>query len=406
MPKPPLSSYKITWRPTMQNDITPSKHRRPQHPVVKAQEPIPEIAELPPTDLELIPDTIELEKPAPKKSPKKLVLWILGIFVGLVVLAVAGLYIWYSGLLAPVSNDTQKLIPLTVVSGSSPKEIGVMLQDKGIIRSSLAFEIHIRLSGNRDKLQAGSYRLKPSETTQEIVAQLVSGSVDQFSITFYPGATLNQHRKVLIDAGYSVEEVDAALVATYDSPLFEGKPASADLEGYIYGETYRFNAGASVKDILNRTFTQYLEVLQSDNLMSEMKSHGYTLYEAITLASIIQREVSSVSDRKQVAQVFYSRLTLGEPLGSDVTYQYAADKMGVERDVNLDSPYNTRRYGGLPPGPIASPGLTSLQAVGDPATGDYLYFLSGDDGKTYFGRTNAEHEANIRNHCQQKCSIL
>lgn len=390
----------------MLNDIKPPKHHKPHHQVVKAIEPVAELSELPLVDLEPIPDTIDIEPPKPKKSRKKLILWVIGSIIGLIALIFVGLLVWYNGQLSALSTDTQKLIPLTVESGTSPKQIGVLLQEKGIIRSSFAFEVYTRLSGNRDKLQAGVYRLKPSETTQQVIAHLVSGSVDQFSITFYPGATLKQNRQVLLDAGYSVEEVDAALNQTYDSPLFVGKPASADLEGYIYGETYQFNSGASVKDILNRTFTQYLQVLQADNLMTEMTSHGYTLYQAITLASIIQREVSSPADRKQVAQIFYLRLSLGEPLGSDVTYQYAADKLGVARDINLDSPYNTRRYGGLPPGPISSPGLTSLQAVGDPAPGDYLYFLSGDDGKTYFGRTNAEHEANIKNYCQQKCSIL
>ena len=94
------------------------------------------------------------------------------------------------------------------------------------------------------------------------------------------------------------------------------------------------------------------------------------------------------------------------PLGSDVTYQYIADKTGVARDPNLDSPYNTRRYAGLPPGPIATPGLGSLRAVATPAVGDYLYFLSGDDNVTYYSHTLAEHEANISAHCKIKCSTL
>jgi UPF0755 protein len=108
----------------------------------------------------------------------------------------------------------------------------------------------------------------------------------------------------------------------------------------------------------------------------------------------------------QIAQVFYLRLAQSMPLGSDVTYQYIADRTGVARDPDLDSPYNTRRYAGLPPGPIATPGLKALLAVANPAQTDYLYFLSGDDDITYFGRTFQEHEANIKNHCQEKCQIL
>jgi UPF0755 protein len=93
-------------------------------------------------------------------------------------------------------------------------------------------------------------------------------------------------------------------------------------------------------------------------------------------------------------------------MGSDVTYQYVADKLGVARDPNLDSPYNTRRFDGLPPGPISSPGLTALKAVAAPANTDYLFFLSGDDDVTYFARNDAEHQANITNHCAVKCSSL
>ena len=124
------------------------------------------------------------------------------------------------------------------------------------------------------------------------------------------------------------------------------------------------------------------------------------------MASIIQREVITAADAAQVAQVFKKRYDMGMQLGSDVTYQYIADKTGQARNVNLDSPYNTRRYAGLPPGPISTPGLAALKAVAQPAKGDYLYFLSGDDDKTYFARTNEEHEKNIRNHCQEKCQII
>ena len=148
-----------------------------------------------------------------------------------------------------------------------------------------------------------------------------------------------------------------------------------------------------------------------NNLVEGFKQQGLTLYEGITLASIVQRESITPpdtsepsADQKQIAQVFYSRLAAGMTLGSDVTYQYAADKLGVARDVNLDSPYNTRRYKGLPPGPIASPGLTALKAVAAPAAGDYLFFLTGDDNITYFAHTDAEHKANIINHCAKNCS--
>ena len=222
-----------------------------------------------------------------------------------------------------------------------------------------------------------------------------------------PGATVAQNKKVFEDLGYSTSVVDAAFAKTYTSALFDGKPASADLEGYVYGETYSFVTGTSVETILERTFSEYLSAVKENNLVSRYASHGLSLYEGITLASIVQKEASaSGDDMPQIAQVFYKRLASDMPLGSDVTYQYIADKTGVKRDPSLDSPYNTRIYKGLPPGPIATPGLKALLAVASPASGDYLYFLSGDDDVTYFAKTLEEHEANIKNHCHEKCQIL
>jgi UPF0755 protein len=341
-----------------------------------------------------------------KKVPLKKVLLLSGLGLVVVLLGVGlAAWIWYQAQLAPVGQDNGELKRVTIASGTAPSAIGDQLEEQGIIRSSTAFGIYTRLSGTQNQLQAGTYRLSPGESTPAIVDHLVAGKVDTFDITFLPGATLAENRTVLIDAGYPESEVDAALSAEYESPIFAGKPDNADLEGYIYGDTYKFGAGASVQDILLFTFDTYERVIEENDLAARFEAQGLTLFEGITLASIIQRE-SGGGDEAQIAQVFFSRLAIDMVLGSDVTYQYIADKTGVARDPNLDSPYNTRRYGGLPPGPISAPGLTALLAVAEPAEGDYLYFLSGDDDKTYFARTNEEHEQNIIDHCQQKCSIL
>lgn len=348
----------------------------------------------------------------PNQRRKRMIWTTIFVIIGTLIATTIGFFIWYTVQLSPIGGDSNKHVLVTIKSGTHPGEIGRLLQQNGIIRSTVAFDVYTRLSGNQDILQAGTYRLSPSESLPDIVGHLVKGEVDTFSITFYPGATLAQNREVLIAAGYDAADVDAALGATYDSPLFAGKPAISDLEGYIYGETYQFSAGASPKDILQTTFDEFYSVLTEDNIIEGIKAQGYNLYQGIILASIVQKEVFSPAssdpstDQKQVAQVFYSRLSLGMALGSDVTYQYIADKLGVARDPNLDSPYNTRRYAGFPPGPISSPGLTALKAVASPATTDYLFFLSGDDDITYFARTNEEHQANIENHCAQKCSSL
>ncbi len=316
----------------------------------------------------------------------------------------AGFKAWYQAQLEPVTPDASApRVRVTIELGTTPDQIGQLLKEKGLIRSEWAFGLYTGEKKVKNKLQAGTYNLKPSESLAEIVDHLVTGRTDEFSLTFLPGDTLANNRQVFIKAGYGAAEVDAALAKRYDHPALASKPESADLEGYIYGETYSFTGDTTVEQILTRTFDEFEKQIAKYDLVDAFKKQGLTLYEGITLASIIQREVSNEADEKQVAQVFYKRLKEGMPLGSDVTYIYAAKKLGVEATPSLDSPYNTRIHKGLPPGPIATPGLSALLAAANPAAGDYNYFLAGDDGKTYFAHTYNEHQDNITNHCQKGC---
>lgn len=332
--------------------------------------------------------------------------WIIGGIVAAVAMLAATTIAMYHLALAPVNSANTTPQTIEIVSGTTPNQIAELLKSESLIRSELAFAVYTRLHGIQNNLQAGTYELSQSQSTRDIAAALTKGPVvKEFEVTFLPGGTLADHKKVLMGVGFSETEIDAAFTARYDHPLFEGRPASADLEGYIYGETHRFIVGTSVEDVLTRYFDDYYAAVRQHDLVGHYQAQGLSLYQGITLASIIQRE-SGGDDKAQIAQVFLTRLARGMELGSDVTYQYIADKLGVPRDVNLDNPYNTRRYPGLPPGPIASPGVDALIAAGSPADGDYLYFLSGDDNVTYFARTLAEHEENIRQHCQQKCQII
>ena len=352
------------------------------------------------------PPQTGLKAPKKRRSKGKLILTILGsVLVALLVVAAAA-YAWYQQQLSPVSTDTTKHVRVTIKEGTSPAAIATQLQDAGVIRSELAFTIYTRLTGTRDTLKAGAYNLQPSVSTPTIVDHLVKGKQDTFRLTFLPGDTLANNRKKILEMGYTVAEVDAALDKTYNRPLFATKPAGTDLEGYIFGETYEFDASATVESILNRTFDEYEAVIRENDLINGFKKQGLSLYEGITLASIVQREIPGAEDQRQVARVFLNRMAAGMTLGSDVTYQYAAKKMGVDPTPTLDSPYNTRIHAGLPPGPIAVPGVSALKAVANPGSNDYLFFLSGDDDVTYYAKTDAQHQQNIVQHCQKKCSIL
>ena len=339
-----------------------------------------------------------------KSKGRKITLVILSVLLAM--LAVAGLVVgWYYFSLSPVSSDSKSTVNLEIKSGQSPTQIAEKLEEKQIIRSALAFRVYTKLSGKENSLQAGIYSLSSASTTQEIVSQLSTGSTDDLVVTFLPGATLRENRDSLIKLGYTASEVDAALSADYDHPLLRDKPKGASLEGYIYGETYHFSRGVSVSEILKASFDLYQSTLDKDDIEAGFRAQNLSLHQGIIMASIVQREVPGAADQRQVAQVFLSRYRLGMQLGSDITAYYGADLMGKKRAVSTDTPYNTRIHTGLPPGPIASPGTSALKAVANPAPGDYLYFLSGDDEVTYFARTGAEHDANISRHCRIKCDM-
>jgi UPF0755 protein len=375
------------------NDSTP-----PEQPV----EPVA------PTELPLIVDVSNHPKlqTTDKRSWRT---WVLGgaaVVVIIVAVAAASAYSWYQAQLGPVDPRNSSDVRVEIEAGMNPEMIAARLYENKLVKSQAGFEWYVRLNGKGGSLQAGSYTLSQQMSLPQIVTHLQSGKTDTFRVTFLPGATVAQNKKVLSEAGYSSHEINTAFAKQYDHPVFKTKPTSADLEGYIYGETYEFASDATVEDILIRTFDELQTVIADNNLSAHFKKHDLSLYEGIVLASIVQREVATRGDQKMVAGVFYNRLAEGMNLGSDVTYQYIADKTGRERDPGLDDPYNTRRYAGLPPGPIAAPGKEALLAVAHPTTSKYLYFLSGDDDKTYFGMTEAEHQRNIEQHCQKKCQII
>lgn len=394
LPQPRRPQPDATRPPTPQGPVVSPKNQQDVSPVV-SQEPV---------SMETATQPLSSRR---RVSVKKLLLICSSVILLVIVATAIAAASWYKANLAAVrDNPTATHVRVTIDEGMTPQLIANRLEEKEVIRSALAFRIYTKLHSNEDKLQAGSYSLSPGASTPDIVASLTSGKVDTISITFLPGATVADDKKVLLKAGYSQNEIDTAFAKTYNHPVFVDKPASADLEGYIYGETYDFPSSATVEQILTRTFEELYAVVKKDSLMTGFKAHGLTLYQGITLASIIQREVNTSTDMGQVAQVFLLRYKEGMSLGSDVTYQYAADKLGVPRTPTLDSPYNTRIVTGLPPGPISAPGASALNAVANPAAGDYVFFLSGDDDKTYFARTQAEHEKNIVDHCEMKCQIL
>ncbi len=239
---------------------------------------------------------------------------------------------------------------------------------------------------------------------------------DVFSFTIKPGETIYEVKEALIGLGYPKSEVEEAFL--YDYSTIEGleflaqRPKGATLEGYLYGETYEFFRGTSAQEVLTMFLQGMGKAITENQLEDKYAAQGLTLFEGVTLASIVQKEAPS-PEQPTVAQVFLTRLESGMLLGSDVTVSYALDTLDPDRDSHqdnqaalaVDSCYNTRLYGGLPCGPISNPGLSALLAVTEPSDTAYLYFLTGDDGVMYYSYTESEHLANAALHCAELCQI-
>jgi UPF0755 protein len=374
----------------------------------------------PPVD-PVLPSPVETREIAPEPADMKTVLanrhkakqrrlWL--IVGGLLLALLASFASWYAWALSPRDSNDSRQIRFVVESGEGSASIASELESHDLIRSAVAFQIYAELTGTKAKLQAGGFALSPSMSVKEVVDHIVKGNTDDLTVLILPGLTLDEQadpevKNSLAAQGFDSDEIQSAFETVYDHPLFEGRPAGEGIEGFIFPETYRIRASDPLSVVIKKSFDEVYGRLQEDGMIAKFQAQGLNLYQAFTLASIVQKEVSNPDDQKQVAQVFLKRLKESMVLGSDVTFFYAAKQMGVEPSVNLDSPYNTRRYGGLPPGPISNMNYSALQAVAEPAPGDYLYFVAGDGddaGKTFFARTEAEHQANIAAHCHTLCN--
>lgn len=300
------------------------------------------------------------------------------------------------------SNQTQKLV--TIPLGSTLREISTLLAGHGLIRKSWAFEWYVNSLNSREKLQAGTYSLQPSQSVAEIVAILTHGKIKTDLVTILPGKRLDEIRQGFINDGFNQTQVDAALrPEQYENhPALVDKPKGSSLEGYLYPESFQ-KTTQTTPDIIIRQSLDEMQKYLTPELRAGLISQGLNVYQGITLASIIEKEVSHVSDKPQVAQVFLGRLRRDQPLESDPTAFYGAILAGEEPSLSFDSPHNTYKHRGLPPTPIGNVSLASLQAVAMPAATDWIYFVAGDDGTTHFSKTLEEHQNLTQKYCKKLC---
>ncbi len=376
--------------------------RPPQRETISSN-PIEQPPSLPLGDLQLdLPE--KATPPATKKMKHK---WLFAVGACMVTCALS-IFGWYTWAISPVSGDDVQQ-KFTVNSGETPSVIAKHLEEQRLIKSAFAFELFARLHGQADSLKAGHYRVSPSQSVADIVSMFMNNQNETYNVFIPPGLTLKQLADPSIkgsfaNQGFSQTEIQKAFAASYDSQLLKDKPSSASLEGYIFPETFQVKVGDSLESILARSFDELHGKLQTDGMLQKFSEKRLSIHQALTLGSIVQKETDDPASQKQVAQVFHSRLQIGMSLGSDVTFIYAAAQLGVEPTTDLDSPYNTRIHTGLPPGPVATMNYSALEAVADPAPGDYLFFVAGDDGTIHFSRSDDEHQQQVQQYCKILCA--
>ena len=293
------------------------------------------------------------------------------------------------------SVEEERSIHVKIREGLSTAEIAERLAEKGIIDSSLKFRFVARLRGYDDKLRPGSYTFAPNMSDDEVFAKLLTGEKRLVQFTVPEGFGV----KEIANRLYSLDLVDKEefLKAATDFAPYEYMRKHKNVfyasEGFLFPDTYTVENDVEIEEILSlmaNTFDEKLTVA----MRAQAAKMDLSIYDLITLASLVEREVRFPEDRPIVAQVLLKRLRLNMPLQTDATLQYLMDTPKEEvsiADTQIDSPYNTYQHAGLPPGPIANPGMASIEAVLHPAETDYLYFVADRSGHNHYAYTYEEH---------------
>lgn len=344
------------------------------------------------------------------RSPgkKRVRIFLLVVCVVIVGLAISSLYLRkvYNNYLRPVSqSDSSVLVSIPI--GSTLPKISDILKTANVIRASWAFEWYVRNDDYaRTNLEAGTYILHPNQSVQQIVTQISDGKASGNLVVILPDQRIDQIEGALVNDGFRKNQVVSALSPNqYMSkyPMLSGLPQNATLEGFLYPDSFARDNTTTATTIVNDSLSE-MQTKLNLSIVNGFSQQGLTIYQGVTLASMVEQEVSNDAVKPMVAQVFLSRLHNNMDLGSDVTAFYGAIIAGQTPSVNYDSIYNTRLHPGLPFGPISNVTESSLQAVAHPSNTSYLYFVTGDNGKTYFSATLDQHNQQVQQYCKVLCS--
>ena len=310
-------------------------------------------------------------------------------------------FISYAFLFSPQTPKTT--VQLQIQPGTGLNKIAIDLQTTGVVRSALAVKLLARWNQQSGQIQAGNYRFSNPATPGEVLDRLIQGDVEKVSLTIPEGFTLQQIIARTAEQGFGLQDKLSKLA--YDGDFIRSMDIeAASLEGYLFPETYLFAPGIDEKSLLKMMVVQ-LRSHTDSKLKEDAKKLGLTLHQWLTLASIIEKETGIVAEMPLISSVFHNRLKRYIPLQTDPTVIYGIknyDGNITRQHLKTPTPYNTYLNRGLPPGPIASPGLAALKAAVHPAETELLYFVARGDGGHQFSKTLKEHNIAVREYLNQR----
>jgi UPF0755 protein len=319
------------------------------------------------------------------------------VLVHLIILSLAG-WLFFESLAARGAKPQTVLFD--VDKGKGVRAIAAALEQKGIIRKQWRFVLQYEFFFFPKSLKAGEYQFRSSQSTQEILEDLIRGKIYLHPVTIAEGLTARELIADFLAAGFGTAE---EFIKAFDEPdaISAWDEKARNLEGYLFPETYFLPKSIPAGGIFEKMVSQFKAVFDESwrRRASELRM---SVRDVVTLASLIEKETSLPEEKRLVSSVFHNRLRRGMRLDCDPTIIYALKQKGHfegrlhAKDIKLDSPYNTYLYPGLPPGPICNPGKGSLRAALDPAPEDYLYFVSRNDGSHAFNRSLKEHQMAVK----------
>ena len=318
----------------------------------------------------------------------------------LVVLAAGGAWWVHTRLVTPHRGFAEPEVFVEIPPGTGVSGIATRLADAGVVADSWTFRIAARMSGADRALKAGEYRFADAASAFDIVSRLERGDVFAHNVTFREGLMIPEMAEIFAASGlgtaadFEREARDATLIADLD-------PDAETLEGYLFPDTYALPRSAGARGLVEVMVERFKDAFTNE-LRAAAEEADFSPREVVTLASIVEKETGAAQERPIVSAVYRNRLRIGMPLQCDPTVIYALVQAGrwrgnlTREHLQMESPYNTYRNPGLPPGPIASPGRASIEAALRPANVPYLYFVSRNDGTHAFASTLAEHNRNVQ----------